>query len=322
MSLEPEPLNPAVPAQFYPKPVWPPAPNGTWWEPKPWGGRLEPSSPSLTDGILGDVPSRALQGVTMLTAERGPNVYITCLGKFQIYVDNSPLTAWKSSKSRTLLQYLINHRDRPIPRDTLVDALWPDPNAAAPTTSLKVAVHGLRTTLAAFNTSIPLTIIAHNSSYSLETYQLWLDVEEFEYCYRLGKALFARKQNEEALALFDRAAELYTGDFLEEVPDEWPVFRREGLKDQYLYVTTELAKSALSSEDYQAGILRSQQILAKDHCREDAYRMLITCHSRLGQRGRVRGWYDLCVHSLQAELDCGPAPETEEVYRLALAGKI
>src|SRR5262249_31233482 len=162
------------------------------------------------------------------------------------------------------------------------------------------------------NEDIPLTILAHNSSYSLETAQLWLDVEEFEYCYRLGRALFARDEgNNEALALFDRAAELYCGDFLEEVPDEWPTFRREGLKDQYLYVTPELANAALSTGDYQAGILRSQQILAKDHCREDAYRMLITCHSRLGQRGRVRGWYDLCVHSLQTELDCDPAPETE-----------
>ena len=43
--------------------------------------------------------------------------------------------------------------------------------------------------------------------------------------------------------------------------------------------------------------------------------------ARLGQRGRVRRWYDICVRTLRIELDAVPEPETESLYRLALTGK-
>jgi len=230
--------------------------------------------------------------------------------------------AWRSSKSRSLFQYLVNHHDRLVSPSALIEALWPNPNAAAPTTSLKVAVHALRQTLVGLGEEDLLVIRAHNPGYSLATADLWLDVEEFEQCYAAGRALESRGLGGKALAHYERAADLYRGDFLEESLDEWPAFRREALKDHYLFMATRLARAAIEDGDYQGALVSCLQILSKDRCREDVYRMLFTCHARLGQRGRVRHWYEFCVRSLQAELDCDPAPETIEVYRLALSGEL
>ena len=251
-----------------------------------------------------------------------PRIEVTCLGKFQVTIDGQPVTQWKSSKARALFQYLVNHHDRPITPDTLIEALWPDPNAAAPATSLKVAIHGLRLTLTALSKALPLAIIAHNPGYSLATREMWLDVEEFEQAYLTGRALDRRGLTEEALMLYRQAAEVYRGDYLEELADEWPSFRRETLKDQYLFVVTQLARAAVEQADYQGGVVWCQQILSKDRCREDVYQLLFQCHARLGQRGRVRQWYEFCVRSLEVELDCAPSPETDEAFRLALAGKL
>ena len=249
-------------------------------------------------------------------------VLVTCLGRFQFSLPAGHPIEWRSTKSRALLQYLLNHRDRPIQRDTLIDALWPDPRALAPATSLKVAVHGLRHALAAGGGGIPVTIVAHHSAYSLEASRIWLDVEEFEHCYQTGRASEARGFAAEALRYYARAAELYRGDFLEEIADEWPVFRREALKDQYLFLATALARAAITSGDYQEGVTLCQQILTKDRCREEAYQMLMVCHSKLGQRGRIRCWYNLCVRTLKTELDCSPAPETSDTYLRALTGAL
>src|SRR4051812_12996929 len=51
------------------------------------------------------------------------------------------------------------------------------------------------------------------------------------------------------LPLWERAADLYRGDFLADAWDDCIVFRREGLKDQYLYVLARLADAALEAGD-------------------------------------------------------------------------
>jgi two-component SAPR family response regulator len=257
------------------------------------------------------------------TSSKDSLIAVSCLGSFQFSVDGHPVDGWRSSKARALFQYLINHRGRPIPRDTLIQALWPNPDAVAASTSLKVAVHALRQTLNLLGTNgAYLSIQARDCGYQLNASHLWVDVEEFDRCYALGRSFESQGQMTCALSLYSRAADLYRGDFLEELSDDWPMFRREALKDQYLYILACLAKAAVESGDYQGGIIRCQQLLAKDRCREDAYRLLMVCHSRLGQRGRVRAWFDFCLQTLRAELDCGPELETERVFRLALVGKV
>jgi DNA-binding SARP family transcriptional activator len=251
---------------------------------------------------------------------------VCCLGPFRFRLGGMPVDDWRSGKARALFQYLVNHRGQPIPRDTLIETLWPDPVAAAPGTSLKVAVHLLRDVIARAQSTVgekvSLEVVSQGSCYLLKAADLWLDVEEFERCYALGRSWERQGQLTEALALYVRAAELYRGDFLEDLSDGWPTFRREALKDQYLFILAELATAAVNAGDYQDGIVWCQRLLAKDRCREDTYRTLMLCHARLGQRGRVQSWYELCVRTLQTELDCAPEPETEHAYRLALHGRL
>ena len=249
-------------------------------------------------------------------------VRVFCLGAFHVTVDGVPVENWRLGKVRSLFQYLANHRNRPIGRDRLIEVLWPNPDASTPSISLKVTVHALRRTLARVGDgALAQAVQAHAAGYRLAATDLWLDVEEFERCFALGRRLEEQARESEALGFYTAAADLYRGDFLEESWDDWVVFRREGLKDQHLFVLARLADAALASADYHGCILRCQQLLAADRCREDTYRTLMVCHSRLGQRGRVRSWYDLCVRTLRAELDAAPEPETQRLYLLALRGE-
>src|ERR1700730_12579020 len=81
-------------------------------------------------------------------AESAPTVAAYCLGTFKLSLRGGPLAAWQSGRERNLFEYLVNHHDRVIPRDVLIEALWPDPDVrAAARVSLKVAVHALRRAL-------------------------------------------------------------------------------------------------------------------------------------------------------------------------------
>lgn len=249
-----------------------------------------------------------------------PALAVHCLGAFQMLSNGKPIETWRAIKPRALFQYLVSHRQRPVPREALMEALWPDPDTAPAGTALKVVVHRVRKLLR--QTARGLEIQPTEDGYRLDGPDLWVDVEEFE---RL--CLDARRHENEArlddaAASYARATALYRGDFLEDVPDEWVVLRRERLKDLYLLALARLTDAAYADLDYEQCIERCQQILAHDPCREQAYRVLMLCYAHLGQRGRVRRWYEVCVRTLRGELDVDPETDTQATYEQAMAGNV
>lgn len=248
------------------------------------------------------------------------SVAVYCLGSFQLAVGGAPIDAWRAVKPRALFQYLVSHRGRAVARETLVEALWPDPDTAPAGTALKVVVHRVRKLLG--QTARQLEIHATDEGYRLDGSDLWVDVEEFERSCNVARRHEAAGRAADAAASFARAVDLYRGDFLEDVTDEWVVLRRERLKDQYLLSLARLSDAAFVELDYERCIERCQQILAHDPCREEAYRVLMLCYAYLGQRGRVRRWYEVCVQTLRGELDVDPEPDTNATYQQAMAGNL
>ena len=247
------------------------------------------------------------------------SVAVSCLGTFRCVISGSALERWRPGRARSLFQYLVSHHDRSVPREALLSALWPNPTAAAPRTSLKVAVHALRQTFREVHADqTRLEVLTEGQSYRLSAADLWLDVDEFDRQCNVGRSLEADGNKTGALHCYARAAQLYQGDFLQDEADNWPVFRRESLKDRFLHVLGALAEASVAEGRYHDGILACQQLLAKDSCREQAFRVLMMCHAYLGQRSRVHAWYGLCVTTLAAELGAEPEPDTQETYRRAL----
>jgi DNA-binding SARP family transcriptional activator/transposase len=249
-----------------------------------------------------------------------PVVRILCLGAFQLHVRGERIDGWRPGKALSLFQYLVNHRERPVSREALIEVLWPDPEALAASTSLKVAIHAVRQTIAQASADKgALTVRTHPTGYQLEALDTWVDVEEFERCCATARRLDALGLNAEASARYAEASALYRGDFLSDAWEDWVLPRREGLKDEYLFVLARLADAAFAAGDYHACILHCQQALEQDACCEETYQTLMRCHARLGQRGRVRAWFGVCERTLRSVLDVSPGPETRNVYQQALA---
>lgn len=247
-------------------------------------------------------------------------VAVTCFGRFSVVAHGEPVGTWRSGKALALFGYLATHRGRPISRDALIQALWPDPDALAAGISLKVAVHALRQTLKPLTDD--LVVRTHEVGYELCARNVWVDVDIFVSSCRRAHRLESAGQSTEALKLYARAADLYQGDFLAESGEEWVVFRREGLRDEYLCAIARLADGALAAGDWSNCLYRCQQMLEQDPCREDAFRLLMMCHAHLGQPGRVQQWYDLCVRTLRRELGMEPDSATVRVYQAAVGARV
>lgn len=129
----------------------------------------------------------------------------------------------------------------------------------------------------------------------------WFDVAEFE---RLSRA-------PETLA---QAVELYRGDLLENVSDEWVVQEREHYRGTFLTALAQLVREKRSARSFAEAIAYAERILVHDSLREDAARELMAVRYEAGDRaGALRAFEQFAEH-LREELDVDPMPETVTLH--------
>src|SRR5215218_10155539 len=69
---------------------------------------------------------------------------IALLGAFQVTLDDTEVTGFRTDKMRALLAYLCTGAARPHRREALMDLLWPDQSREAAGVSLRQALFKLR----------------------------------------------------------------------------------------------------------------------------------------------------------------------------------
>jgi len=239
-------------------------------------------------------------------------------GRFEVRSTWKQVERWHSVKAKSILQYLMTRPREAVIKEVLMETLWPECEPRAASNNLKAAMHGLRQALSDLFTgkeNFPYILFSQGSYLMNPEIELWVDVEEFEQNWVRGRRLEKEGKLTEAIREFEEAEELYRGDYLEDEPyEEWTLLRREALKDTHVIILGKLADYAMKNADYEGTIVYCQKILAKDACREDAYRRLMSCYSRLGQRNRALRWYEICRRTIQAELDTTPDRETTNLY--------
>lgn len=245
----------------------------------------------------------------------GPTLTAYLLGQFRAMLNDQPVENWPSSRGRAIFKYLLTHRDRPAPRDVLMDLFWPDSGPEEARNSLNVALHGLRQALRSAAAVPVVEFCRDEGAYRLHpNLHLWLDVDEFERHVQAGCAMEAAGQFAAAAAGYEVAAGLYQGDFLADDPyEEWPVLHRERLRLAYLDTLDRLGRIYFSQGRYAACATLCQLLLARDNCREDAHCRLMRCYSRQGQRHLALRQYQVCVRALHDDLGVAPAPATTDL---------
>jgi DNA-binding SARP family transcriptional activator len=244
------------------------------------------------------------------TPPAGPTLAVDLLGRFRVSLDGVPVDGWPSGRGRSLLKYLLLHRDPWPQRDVLMEVFWPDAPPAAARNSLNVAVHGLRRALRAA-TDRPVVVLRDGAYRLAEDLGLRVDMDEFERHAAAGRRLETAGAHAGAAAEYELAASLYRGDLLADDPyEDWPVLARERLRLDHLDVLDRLSRLHFDQARYGASASLCLDVLERDACREDAHRRLIRCYSRQGHPHLALRQYRTCAAALRDELDVDPAPAT------------
>jgi DNA-binding SARP family transcriptional activator len=192
-------------------------------------------------------------------------------------------------------------------------AFWPEASTEQVRNNFHVILHRLRKTLGDAHW-VTLT----NDQYAVDPRALVdFDAARFERDVTAGLAQL--KRNGDAAPL-EAALTLYGGDFLEhEVVGDWHLELRDRLRQKYVSALVLLAERHMKEERWVEAAEAWRRLVTRDELDERAYRGLMTCHAKLGERSQVKQLYQRVERLLEKQLEAKPEPETVQLYRRLLS---
>jgi DNA-binding SARP family transcriptional activator len=256
--------------------------------------RIRARAPSPRASASG--PDRPRPGLHRLEAR--------LLGPFEVAVDGRRLHDWSGMLGRSLLAYLLWRHPQPASRDVVLAEFWPDVPAKSARNRLHVTLHDLRKDLARI---VALPVVLHRySAYVLNPeFDVVTDVAETA---RLWETAVSAGTDDAATSTaLEQMLALHEGSFAEGCTyDEWALGEREFQHLRKLEAMLRLARSYLEGGELAACIDIGRRLLMMDNCHEEAHRILMRAHSRLGQHHLALRQYEQCSRELRVELGMAP----------------
>lgn len=232
-----------------------------------------------------------------------PILRIQLLGEFCMIYGDTRVAAINSPRLRTLLAYLILHRNAPQPRQHLAFLLWPDSAEEQARTNLRNLLHLLRQ-------SLPHSDCCLRSEGQVLVWQphvaYTLDIADFEAAIKAGE--------------LERAIELYRGDLLPECYGDWIEPERERLRWLYLSALEQLVQKSEDAHDYPVALNLAQRLAQTDPLCEEHCRCLIRLQMLTGDRAAALRTYHTLATTLRRDFGIEPALATQRIYTQALNG--
>ena len=184
-------------------------------------------------------------------------IYVTMLGRFDIFVDgNSALSHFgNSSKSILLLKFFLLNRSRPISVSDLIDMFWSEPEKSVnPESALKTMVSRIRFSLAKASPLLKNCILSEKKSYMWNP-EVKCDVDVFVFENLFQELQVDKPFDEEIRGKYIQILKLYGGDLSYSNADEdWVVSRSMYLHHLYLKAVHQFIKYLKAEEDYETVI--------------------------------------------------------------------
>jgi DNA-binding SARP family transcriptional activator len=240
-----------------------------------------------------------------------PALRVVTLGSIAIHRDGVllPPGAFAYARPRDLLLYLLCFPAGRT-RSQIGLAFWPDASPAQLKNNFHVTLHHLRRAVGGD------VVVAERERYGINpALDVDFDASAFERDVRAALAALKGGAPPAAASRLREALDRYGGDFLEgESVGDWHLEVRERLRrvweDGMLALAASLAGAGMHAEAAAA----YERVVQREALHEGAYRGLMTCLVRAGDRNRALRAYDRLAALLRTELEAEPERETVALH--------
>lgn len=251
---------------------------------------------------------------------------ISCLGPFQVTLDERPVTDFKSNKVRALLAYLAVEADRPHSREVLAGLLWPEYPDSNALSNLRYALSNLRRVICDQTANPPYLLITRDMLRFNDTSDYCLDITSF--LVQLEPP-WDIEEDDQNLKHVEEAITLYRGEFLEGFSikdsiafEEWVLSKRQQVYQQLLTALRYLVTAYEQRGQYDQAQVWARRQIELDPWDEVAHQQLMRNLALSGQRSAALAQYDSCRRLLSKELGVEPVQETTKLYEQIRTGSL
>lgn len=260
-----------------------------------------------------------------VAAPAAPGFAVELLGAGRVVplaADRDGELSWPLRRAFLGFAYLVSSPALRAGRDELEEALWPGETEAArvrrnfhPTLS-----HLRRSLERGLPAGAPAPLLHSGGVYRLNPDLHWqLDSRLLEQHVEEGRERLAEERLAPAVALWERARELYRGHFLAPYDDPWVVQRRDRLQRLHLELLRSLGMAYARLDRVPEAVDALRGVLVDDPLQERVHQTMMRLYARQGRRDLVRLQYKRLTDVLRRELGIDPMDETNEIYHRLLA---
>ena len=248
-----------------------------------------------------------------------PCIRIETLGRFNIFCRHQVLDSkvFEGVKPVLLLKSIVLHGSTDIPKEILIDDLWPRATAKAGDKNFKINLHRLRKAIEPdpkkeFGYSY---IIQKAGLISLDPELVTLDSDEFITFSARAVENEKKLLFETALEWYEKAVDIYKGDYFAEEPYmEWISRKRDLFKTRFFELLQKKAMLHEEKDQIDNAVKTWNLILSFDPCFEEAYQNLMILYADSGQKKKALDVFFECRSILEKELGIRPEEQTVNIY--------
>lgn len=248
-----------------------------------------------------------------------PALRVLALGTLEVSVAGAPVSpkTWGYAKARELLLFLLLHPEGRT-RDQVGAALWPEASPAQVRNNFHVTAHHLRK---AFGRAEWLRF--ERDRYRIDARDagaIEFDAAMFESA--VTDALRRGRRGAVPIDDLRTALALYRGDFAEGEPyGDWHLDTRDRLARLHAEGLETLGRALLQAERYDEAADAFERLIRQEDLHEEAYRSLMLCRARAGDRTGAMREYRRLEAVFRKELDEEPSPESAALFRRLQRGE-
>jgi DNA-binding SARP family transcriptional activator len=244
-------------------------------------------------------------------------IQINVLGKFQLIRGETLIAGkeWSAKQPLLLLQALITRGAENVPRDLLIEDLWPDASPNDVKRNFKVVLHRLRKILGRQTGTVSPYIWYKGNMISLNRGLVRLDIDEFLSTYKRARRAEQAGDIKSSIVFGNSAIELYKGDYLEdELYAPWTALKREEIRTLYIDILQRTAAHYENQGSSRKSIDLHKLVIKVDPALEKSYQKLMVMYSNLGMRTEAIRVYNECRRALDREIGVAPDRLTTSIF--------
>ncbi|SES11679.1 BTAD domain-containing putative transcriptional regulator [Psychrobacillus sp. OK032] len=249
----------------------------------------------------------------------GYQLTLQLFGPFTLFMGYEEISEkkWQRDKSKELLTYLYLNRNRFVPKEELMHAIWGEGDEKSLNRDFKVVLNALLKVIE------PNRLAREESFFIVRKQAMYRinpeaavtsDLESFQ---QLTEQGLEEKNPLLSADYLLKAVKLYKGELFEDKSRiDWISHDREKNQQQYLFVLERLAQTYTRLKEFEKSIYWAEKLVRMDPTWEEAYRLLMFAYYQLQNRTQAVKWYEKCISVLNIELKVEPMHTTIQMYEM------